>query len=50
MNISISVGALIVSPAKKWELAELIHFADAAMYSAKRKGRNRVEVVQTAST
>jgi diguanylate cyclase (GGDEF)-like protein len=42
-NITMSFGAIVVGSPSNYELDSLIGAADAALYNAKRKGRNRVE-------
>lgn len=43
-SVSVSLGVALTDSCGTWDLGELIQRADAAMYSAKHKGRNRVEV------
>jgi diguanylate cyclase (GGDEF)-like protein len=45
-TVSVSIGVAIAEPPGPWEFTDLIQRADAAMYSAKQAGRNRVEVAK----
>lgn len=43
--VTVSVGVAVVVPAAVRSRDDLLNLADAALYDAKRKGKNRVEVV-----
>ncbi len=46
VRITVSVGVVTASPAFNGSVECLIHMADEALYLAKEKGRNRVELAQ----
>jgi len=43
-GVTVSIGAVVVSPGPETGLTELLRRADVAMYRAKRAGRNRYEM------
>ncbi len=43
-SVTLSAGVLSVVPGPNQQSAELLHHADAALYQAKRAGRNRVQL------
>ena len=44
--VTVSIGMTVADPNRKPSLEVLLHRADAALYLAKSKGRNRVEVLE----
>ena len=46
LRVSVSVGVAVADPVQPCNLTRQIEFADAAMYSAKHNGRNRVEIAK----
>ncbi len=44
LNISASIGIVEYTTESSWGLDELIHRADAAMYDAKYRGKNRISL------
>jgi len=48
LRISVSIGVVVMPYEKFTTITDLIRLADAAMYTAKRKGRNRIESVPPA--
>jgi diguanylate cyclase (GGDEF)-like protein len=48
--VSVSIGVAVADPARPCDLTPLIESADAALYSAKNNGRNRVEFAEPAGT
>jgi diguanylate cyclase (GGDEF)-like protein len=47
--ITTSIGVALAPADTRLELDDLIEMADVALYSAKRAGRNRVEIIETGS-
>jgi diguanylate cyclase (GGDEF)-like protein len=45
--ITTSIGVALAPADTRLELDDLIEMADVALYSAKRAGRNRVEIIET---
>jgi two-component system cell cycle response regulator len=48
ISMTISLGVTATGQAKKTDMKSLIRIADAALYTAKRRGRNRVELAPPA--
>ena len=46
-GLTVSIGGVVAHASNPTELRDLMELADAAMYSAKRAGRNRVRLVPT---
>jgi diguanylate cyclase (GGDEF)-like protein len=42
VKISLSLGVVVLDPIRETDVARIVHFADIALYEAKRSGRNRV--------
>ena len=42
--VTVSIGVATLIPSEKWDSTSLINQADQALYKAKQKGKNRVEV------
>jgi len=50
VSITASFGMTVVNPEHRMTAEAAIQAADTALYAAKRKGRNRVEIVESVST
>jgi two-component system, cell cycle response regulator len=48
--VTVSLGVTVFDPTRDCDAAELIGFADAALYAAKAAGRNRVEVGRSSNS
>ena len=44
-GLTVSIGGVVTHPSNPADLRDLMALADAAMYGAKRAGRNRVRLV-----
>jgi diguanylate cyclase (GGDEF)-like protein len=49
ISVTISLGVAATDPPKEIDIESLIRIADAALYTAKRKGRNCVELAPSAN-